>query len=64
MHLIYNYLVNLRESIHVLACDSTQRRLGKIEAGKPYENSIEVANRHRNLYLFVLISFDACVWCH
>jgi len=35
-----------------------------MEAGKPYENSIEVANRHRYLYLFVLISFDACGWCH
>ena len=54
----------LKESIHVLACDSTWRRLGKIEAGKPYENSIEVANSHLYLYLFIFISFDACVWCH
>ena len=54
----------LKESIHLLACESTWRRLGKIEAGKPYENSIEAAHRHRYIYLFVLISFDASVWCH
>ena len=63
MHLIYNCLLNLQESIHMLACDSTQRRLGKIEVGKPYENSIEVANSHRFFYIYVLISLDACVWC-
>ena len=57
-------LLILRESIHVLAYNSTWRRLGKIEAGKPYENSSEVANSHRYIYLFVLIAFDACVWCH
>ena len=49
------------------SCASLRLHLAKtrdIEAGKPYENSIEVANRHRYLYIFVLISFDACVWCH
>jgi hypothetical protein len=46
----------------VLACDSTRRRPRKIEAGTSHENSIEVANRHRSLNLFVLIYFDAFVW--
>jgi hypothetical protein len=49
------------------SCASLRFHLAKtreIEAGKPHENFIEVANRHRLLYLFVLISFDACVWCH
>jgi len=54
-------LLILKESNHMRACDSTYRRIGNIEAGKPYENFIEVANRHRYLYLFVLIAFDACI---
>jgi hypothetical protein len=44
----------LRESIHVLACDSTRRRPRKIEAGTSHENHIQVACRRVSLYFFVL----------
>ena len=44
----------LRESIHVLACDSTRRRPRKIEAGTSHENHIQVACRRVFLYFFVL----------
>ena len=44
----------LRESIHVLACDSTRRRPRKIEAGTSHEHHIQVACRRVFLYFFVL----------
>jgi hypothetical protein len=53
----------LKESIHVLACDSTWQRPGKIEAGKSHENSIQVANGHCIYRYFVLYNHDAD-WGH
>ena len=44
----------LRESIHVLAFDSTRRRPRKIEAGTSHENHIQVAYRRVSIYFFVL----------
>ena len=44
----------LRESIPMLAYESTWRRPGSIEAGKSHENHIQVASRHVFLYFFVL----------
>ena len=43
----------LRESNHVVACDSTRRRPRKIEAGKSNENHTNVADSHFSIYFFV-----------
>lgn len=43
----------LKESIHVLACDSTRRRPRKIEAGTLHENHIQVACRRVFIYFLV-----------
>ena len=54
----------LRESIHVLACDSTRQRPRKIEAGTSHENLIQVAHGHVNTRFFVLYFDDASLWHH
>jgi len=43
----------------MLACDSTWRRPGKIEAGKSHENFIQVANGHLVNYSYFLRTDDA-----